>query len=248
MPVAKKYDLISEQDYLEGELLSDIRHEYIDGEIYAMVGAHKYHNLITGEMFRILANHLLGKPCQTYASDMKVKIDQKYFYPDVMVDCSNEETDYFVEKPSIIVEVLSKSTRQRDKTDKRLAYFQIPTLKEYVMIEQDFVEIEFWSRDQDNRWQQSVYYLGDDITFHSIDLTASVEDIYRQVKNEDMLAWWGKNNSNSLIYKTNGVIVVEYLLAVSFFSPDSKALVPLDRLWSSCPAIVCNVRSSRLRS
>lgn len=77
------------------------------------------------------------------ASDMKVKIDRKYFYPDVMVDCSNEETDYFVEKPSIIVEVLSKSTRQRDKTDKRLAYFQISTLKEYVMIEQDFVEIEF---------------------------------------------------------------------------------------------------------
>ena len=59
MSLAKKYDLNSEQDYLEGELLSDIRHEYIDGEIYAMVGAHKYHNLITGEMFRILANHLL---------------------------------------------------------------------------------------------------------------------------------------------------------------------------------------------
>ena len=129
---------------------------------------------------------------------MKVKIDQKYFYPDVMVDCSNEETDYFVEKPSIIVEVLSKSTRQRDKTDKRLAYFQISTLKEYVMIEQDFVEIEFWSRDQDNRWQQSVYYLGDDITFHSIDLTASVEDIYRQVKNEDMLAGWGKKQQQQL--------------------------------------------------
>ena len=198
MSLAKKYDLISEQEYLNGELLSDIRHEYIEGEVYAMVGAHKYHNQITGEVFRIFANHLLDKPCQPYASDMKVKIDQKYFYPDVMVDCSNEETDYFVEKPSIIVEVLSKSTRQRDKTDKRLAYFQISTLKEYVMIEQDFVEIEFWSRDQDNRWQQSVYYLGDDITFHSIDLTASVEDIYRQVKNEDMLAWWGKKQQQQL--------------------------------------------------
>lgn len=192
MSLAKKYDLISEQEYLNGELLSDIRHEYIEGEIYALGGAHKYHNLITGEIFRIFANHLLDKPCQPYASDMKVKIDQKYFYPDVMVDCSNEETDYFVEKPSIIVEVLSKSTRQRDKTDKRLAYFQIPTLKEYVMIEQDFVEIEFWSRDQDNLWQQSVYYLGDDITFHSIGLTVAVEDIYRQVKNEDMLEWWEK--------------------------------------------------------
>ena len=198
MPVAKKYDLISEQDYLEAELLSDIRHEYIDGEIYAMVGAHKYHNLITGEMFRIFANHLLGKPCQPYASDMKVKIDRKYFYPDVMVDCSQVDADYYIEQPSIIVEVLSKSTRQHDKTVKRLAYFQIASLKEYVLIEQDFVEIEFWSRDENNYWQQSVYYLGDDITFHSIDLTVSVEDIYRQVKNEDMLEWWEKKAQQQL--------------------------------------------------
>ena len=197
MPVAKKYAVISEDDYLEGELLSDIRHEYINGEVYAMVGAHKYHNQIVMTISNIFYNHLLGKPCQAYASDRKVKIDKKYFYPDVMVDCSNEETDYFVEKPSIIVEVLSKSTRQRDKTDKRLAYFQIPTLKEYVMIEQDFVEIEFWSRDENNYWQQSVYYLGDDIHFQSIDLTVSVEDIYRQVKNADMLAWWEQKTAEA---------------------------------------------------
>ena len=197
MVLAKKYNLMSEQAYLDGELLSDIRHEYIEGEVYAMVGAHKYHNQITGEVFRIFANHLLDKPCQPYASDMKVKIDQKYFYPDVMVDCSNEETDYFVEQPSIIVEVLSKSTRQHDKTVKRLAYFQIASLKEYVLIEQDFVEIEFWSRDENNYWQQSVYYLGDDIHFQSIDLTVSVEDIYRQVKNADMLAWWEQKTAEA---------------------------------------------------
>ena len=192
MSLAKKYDLISEQEYLNGELLSEIRHEYIDGEVYAMIGAHKYHNLITGEIFRIFANHLLGKPCQSYASDMKVKIDQKYFYPDVMVDCSQVDADYYIEQPSIIVEVLSKSTRQHDKTVKRLAYFQIASLKEYVLIEQGFVEIELWSRDQNQQWQQWSYYLGDDITFHSIGLTVSVEDIYRQVKNEDMLEWWEK--------------------------------------------------------
>ena len=198
MPVAKKYDLISEQDYLEGELLSDIRHEYIDGEIYAMVGAHKYHNQIVMTVSNVFYNHLLGKPCQPYASDMKVKIDRKYFYPDVMVDCSQVDADYYIEQPSIIVEVLSKSTRQHDKTVKRLAYFQIASLKEYVLIEQDFVEIEFWSRDENNYWQQSVYYLGDDITFHSIDLTFSVEDIYRQVKNEDMLEWWEKKAQQQL--------------------------------------------------
>ena len=197
MSFLKKYNVISEQEYLDGELLSDIRHEYIDGEIYAMVGAHKYHNLITGEIFRIFANHLLDKPCQPYASDMKVKIDRKYFYPDVMVDCSQVDADYYIEQPSIIVEVLSKSTRQHDKTVKRLAYFQIASLKEYVLIEQDFVEIEFWSRDENNYWQQSVYYLGDDIHFQSIDLTVSVEDIYRQVKNADMLAWWEQKTAEA---------------------------------------------------
>ena len=198
MVLAKKYNLMSEQAYLDGELLSDIRHEYIEGEVYAMVGAHKYHNQIVMTVSNVFYNHLLGKPCQPYASDMKVKIDRKYFYPDVMVDCSQVDADYYIEQPSIIVEVLSKSTRQHDKTVKRLAYFQIASLKEYVLIEQDFVEIEFWSRDENNYWQQSVYYLGDDITFHSIDLTVSVEDIYHQVKNEDMLEWWEKKAQQQL--------------------------------------------------
>lgn len=198
MVLAKKYNLMSEQAYLDGELLSDIRHEYIEGEVYAMVGAHKYHNQIVMTVSNFFYNHLLGKPCQPYASDMKVKIDRKYFYPDVMVDCSQVDADYYIEQPSIIVEVLSKSTRQHDKTVKRLAYFQIASLKEYVLIEQDFVEIEFWSRDENNYWQQSVYYLGDDIHFQSIDLTVSVEDIYRQVKNEDMLEWWEKKAQQQL--------------------------------------------------
>lgn len=198
MVLAKKYNLMSEQAYLDGELLSDIRHEYIEGEVYAMVGAHKYHNQIVMTVSNVFYNHLLGKPCQPYASDMKVKIDRKYFYPDVMVDCSQVDADYYIEQPSIIVEVLSKSTRQHDKTVKRLAYFQIASLKEYVLIEQDFVEIEFWSRDENNYWQQSVYYLGDDIHFQSIDLTVSVEDIYHQVKNEDMLEWWEKKAQQQL--------------------------------------------------
>ena len=197
MVLAKKYNLMSEQAYLDGELLSDIRHEYINGEVYAMVGAHKYHNQIVMTVSNVFYNHLLGKPCQPYASDMKVKIDRKYFYPDVMVDCSQVDADYYIEQPSIIVEVLSKSTRQHDKTVKRLAYFQIASLKEYVLIEQDFVEIEFWSRDENNYWQQSVYYLGDDIHFQSIDLTVSVEDIYRQVKNADMLAWWEQKTAEA---------------------------------------------------
>lgn len=203
MNIARKQKWISEQDYLKAELASDIRHEYIEGEVYAMVGAHRDHNRITGEVFRILANHLQGKPCQPYSSDMKVKVGKNFFYPDVMVDCSGQEQDYYTEYPVIIVEVLSKSTRQHDKTFKRLAYFQIPTLKQYVLIEQDFVEIEFWFKDEQGIWQQSVYYLGDEIPFSSIGLNVAVEDIYQRVQNEDMLAWWEKKRQEQQLDESN---------------------------------------------
>ena len=111
MSIATKYNVIAEKDYLAGELQSEVRHEYIDGQVYAMSGAHKDHNRIAGEVFRILANHLQDNPCQPYASDMKVKVDKSFFYPDVMVDCSGKEEDYYTEFPTIIVEVLSKFTR-----------------------------------------------------------------------------------------------------------------------------------------
>lgn len=198
MTIATKYNFISEQDYLAGELQSDVRHEYIDGEVYAMAGAHKDHNRIAGEVFRMLANHLQDNPCEPYASDMKVKVGKNFFYPDVMVDCSGKEEDYYTEFPTIIVEVLSKSTRQHDKTFKRQAYFQIPSLQEYILIEQDFVEIERWYKTQDNHWEQSVHYLGDDMTFHAINLTTSVEDIYRRVKNADMLEWLARKEQQVL--------------------------------------------------
>jgi Uma2 family endonuclease len=189
MNTAIKQNIITQQDYLACELQSDVRHEYIDGQVYAMAGAHKDHNRITMTVSNLFYNHLQNNPCQPYASDMKVKVGKNFFYPDVMVDCSGKEEDYYTEFPTIIVEVLSKSTRQHDKTIKRQAYFQIPSLQEYILIEQDFVEIERWYKTQDNHWEQSVHYLGDDVTFHAINLTTSVEDIYRRVKNTDMLEW-----------------------------------------------------------
>ena len=198
MNTAIKQNILTQQDYLAGELRSDVRHEYIDGEVYAMAGSHKDHNRIAGEVFRILANHLQDNPCEPYASDMKVKVDKSFFYPDVMVDCSGKEEDYYTEFPTIIVEVLSKSTRQHDKTFKRQAYFQIPSLQEYILIEQDFVEIERWYKTQDNHWEQSVHYLGDDITFASLNLTVTVEDIYRRVKNVDMLEWLARKEQQVL--------------------------------------------------
>jgi len=190
VPVQSKIaqEKISEEDYLEGELHSDIKHEYIDGEVYAMSGAKAAHNRIAGNIYRKFGNHLEGSPCEAFTSDMKVKTGSNYFYPDVLVDCSNlEDSGLFTESPVILVEVLSRSTRKTDETIKRSAYLQIPTLQEYVLIEQDLVDIEVVRKSEG--WRSKRYFLGDEITFESIGLTLSVEEIYDRVKNTDMTEW-----------------------------------------------------------
>lgn len=179
---------ISAEEYLQGELLSDIKHQLIDGEVYAMAGASENHNLLAGNIFSELKNHLKGTPCRTFMADMKVRVAEDFFYPDVMVVCAEDnEDEYYKKSPVIIVEVLSKTTRKFDQTRKRIRCQTIPTLQEYVLIEQDKGEIQVFSRSQN--WQSFYYYLGDSITFHSLGITISVEDIYYQVNNEDVLAF-----------------------------------------------------------
>jgi Uma2 family endonuclease len=188
MTLAQLHSFISEADYLAVEKTSDVKHEYIDGDVYAMVGTSINHSYIAGNVHAALHQHLKGKPCQPHTSDVKVRVGTKYFYPDVMVDCSpSDGSGYFIETPTLIVEVLSKSTRQHDKKDKRNAYLQIPTLLEYVLIEQDFANIEVQRRH--NHWQPENFFLGDDVTFDSIGLTTSVAELYDRVQNEDMTAW-----------------------------------------------------------
>lgn len=181
-----KVAYISEQEYLEDEKLRDIRCEYFDGEIFAMAGGSKTHQLLTGNIFGEIRNHLKNTPCLTFSSDMKVRIDEgdKYFYPDVVIACEKENDEYFINSPRIIVEVLSNSTRKFDKDLKRKSYQTIPTLEEYVLIEQDHVEIEV-SRKSTN-WQPVFYFIDDQITFESIDLTLPVLEIYARVDNQEM--------------------------------------------------------------
>jgi Uma2 family endonuclease len=181
----KSDDRLTEQEYLEGELISDIKHELIDGYAYAMAGASKNHERISAKLMQIFANHLDGTSCEPFASDIKVKVQEDFFYPDVMVVC-NDKTDneYYAEAPLVIVEVLSQSTRRKDQALKRRAYQSLPSLQEYVLIEQDFVEVEVSRRD--NHWQSEHYFLGDEVRFESIDLSVPVERIYSRVVNEEM--------------------------------------------------------------
>ena len=179
---------ISEQEYLEGELDSDVKHELIDGEVYAMAGAGKNPERIAGNVFAKLHAHLQNSPCEPFSSDVKVKVGRNFFYPDAMVVC-NDQTDneYYTESPTILVEVLSKSTRRNDETIKRVAYQSIPSLQEYILIEQDFVDIEVCRRSAG--WLPSHYFLGDQFTLESIDLSLSVEEIYHRVNNDDVMTY-----------------------------------------------------------
>jgi len=186
MTTALKGKLISVENYLTDELARDIKHELVDGAIYAMAGASANHERITNNVARKFGNHLEGTPCEPFTSDMKVKVGSRFFYPDVLVDCSFDESQpYYTESPVIIVEVLSKSTRRMDETTKLMSYINIPSLQEYVLIEQDFVDTEVLRRSEG--WHPRHYFLGDQVNFESINLTLSVEEIYSRVKNEDML-------------------------------------------------------------
>jgi Uma2 family endonuclease len=179
---------ISPEEYLAGELISDMKHEYIDGEVYAMTGTSINHGRIISVMMRLLGNHLANTPCDVFAADIKVKAQNNFFYPDLIVDCQKLNGEVYVtEAPLIIVEVLSKSTRKLDQTLKRLAYQSLSSLQEYVLIEQDFVDIEICRRN--NHWQSEHFYLGDQVYFSAIDLSLPVEQIYARVDNEDMHAF-----------------------------------------------------------
>ena len=187
MNFAHQYQ-ITEQDYLHHELQSQIKHEFIDGELFAMVGASSAHNLISLNIATELRTHLKGKPCRPYVNDMKVRIEGNYYYPDVLVDCSDIADDaYFAETPILIIEVLSESTKQYDKTFKLQQYKKIATLQEYVMIEQNNALVEVVSRL--DGWQAHYYGLGESFMLQSVGLKLLVAEVYESVKNKDMLAW-----------------------------------------------------------
>lgn len=175
---------MTEADYLKAELNAEVRHEYIEGCAYAMTGGTTNHIRITANVLRDFGNHLKGKPCEAFMTDMQVKLGKNYVYPDVVVACHHTETQGLTSAPILIVEVLSKSTRVTDLTTKLIKYINVPALQEYVLIEQDFVSVQVLRRR--NHWQPEYYFLDHAVMFESIELSLQVTDIYDRVENEDM--------------------------------------------------------------
>ena len=156
---------------MHGERHGEVKHEYIDGEIYALVGASEQHNRLAATFGREFGTHLKGLPCDAYQSDFKVKIGTKYFYPDVVVKCDTDhDQDDYTEYPLMIVEIASVSTRMLDRTYKLDIYKYIYSLRAYVLVEQDRCLVEVYSRKGGGPFCRNRYCLGDDIYFEAIDL------------------------------------------------------------------------------
>ena len=174
---------ITAAEYLEGERLSEVRHEFVDGRIYAMSGASLRHNEICLDTATFIKNHLKGGPCRVFIEAVKVELaddlTESYYYPDVFVTCEPADDDsHVVRQPKLIIEVLSPSTSRNDRGDKLANYKRIPSVEEIVYIEQDWPEI-FVVRRSD-RWKRHHYTMLDSLVhLESIGLTVRVSAFYQ---------------------------------------------------------------------
>ena len=151
---------ISEADYLQAEKLTDIRHEYVHGCVYALAGASLRHNDIALNTAFALRSAALAIPCRVNVSDIKVCAakSKAYFYPDVVVSCEQESADaYYVEQPCLLVEVTSTSTAWTDQHQKVIAYQKLAALQTYLIIAQDRPQVTVYYRDAEGAWDVALY-------------------------------------------------------------------------------------------
>lgn len=184
----KKPQFFTPQEYLEFERNSEIRHEYLDGEIYEMADANRRHNLISANIVRVLGNQIFDRDCNVYGSDMRVKITatEKYTYPDVVAVCGEEDFEDSTEdtllNPMLIVEVLSKSTEAYDRGAKFEYYQTIESLQEYVLISQEPFRVEQYIRKESNVRTYFEFRKAEDVVqLISISCTLTLRDIYHKI-------------------------------------------------------------------
>lgn len=177
------------EEYLEMERASRDKHEYYQGEIFAMSGAGKRHNALFKNVYLGIGNHLMGKPCQPYGSDMRLHIPENtlFTYPDISIICKDlfesGMYDDNITEPVVLIEILSPSTRNYDRGMKFELYKNIPALKEYVLVDSDAIGVEVFRVNEQGDWQAEVYK---DITelfrIKVLDFAMMIAEVYAGMK------------------------------------------------------------------
>lgn len=174
---------LSVKDYLAVEERSEIKHEYINGEIYAMAGASARHNRITLNLASRLIGHLRGSPCELFVADVKLYLKELgveiFYYPDLMVCCDpNDREPYYRTRPCLIVEVLSSGTSRIDQREKLFAYARLDSVQAYLLLEQDRIGAALYWR-QGGDWRRAEF--GDpqaELTLPCVGLTVRLAELY----------------------------------------------------------------------
>lgn len=183
---AAKYQTryLSFEEYLKEEAASGTRYEYLDGLMYAMSGARLRHNVICGNVFAAVKNHLGNGPCRVFSGNTKVSHRSRAknfcYYPDVLVACGKYDLDdVHLNDPKLVIEVLSPSTERLDRNEKALNYRRLESLEEYVLIAQNKCEVTILRRKED--WQSRTFASVDDaLELESIALSLSLGEIYNR--------------------------------------------------------------------
>lgn len=173
---------ISPEEYLELERVAEVRHEFVDGVMYAMAGASRAHNLVAGNIFAEFRTQAQGKPCRVFQTDMKLQIGGDFYYPDVMVVCAPEpENEYYETDPCILVEVLSESTKNTDLREKVAVYRQLASLQTYLIVDPGSKTIRHYFRDQRGNWQHQDISDSGTIPLPCLSGAIELDQVYRGV-------------------------------------------------------------------
>jgi Uma2 family endonuclease len=176
---------INIEEYLSMEQAGEVRHEYIAGQLFAMVGASRVHNTIALNIASFFHTHLRGSPCQAFMADMKVRVEkaEAFYYPDIVVTCEpRDDNALFLRAPSLIVEVLSPATENIDRREKRLAYQRLESLKEYVLVAQQTRRAEVYRRSKaEAAWEVDIYEGNECAVLQALDLKLPLEIVYEGI-------------------------------------------------------------------
>jgi Uma2 family endonuclease len=173
------------EEYFAWEEQQLVRHEYIDGEVYAMSGGTVNHSDIAGNFSTLLKDHLRGSGCKILNSDARVNIvaSSHYVYPDVSVTCDERDkiTPQYITYPCLVVEVLASSPESHDRCNKFKFYRRNPSLQEYVLVDAETMAITMFRKSDDDKWRIIDYEPGDIVELTSINLTFPIEQVYEDV-------------------------------------------------------------------
>jgi len=178
----ENFPQLTPKEYFAWEEKQLNKHEYIEGEVYAMSGGSRNHSLIAVRFSTLFSNHLTGSACEVGNSDLRVKIvrTNNYTYPDVSVTCDDRDktTTQYITYPSLIVEVLSPSTEAYDRGGKFRLYANNPVLQDYLLVSTS-IEIDLYHKKDNGEWVITNYKDGDTIELKSINLSFAIAQIYQ---------------------------------------------------------------------